>query len=282
MALKVGEIHYANMRPFFEYIDRNKCRTEGMTFIRDVPAQVNEHLATGAVDVAAISSFSYGMHANEYVLLPDLCVSSAGAVHSLLLFSKVPLPSLSGNKVALTTSSETTVHLLKLILKQFYQVDVTYQLMRPQLREMLRDHEAALLIGDDAIVARAQSIAPYVYDLGELWYQWTGLPMTYALFAVRKAVAYEKSTLVSALYKQFRESYTEARTNVYAQLSKKMATNHRVARPFWQQYFRDLCYEWSAPQQKGLLYYFQLCYEEGFIPNRVSRIEEWGTVGTQS
>lgn len=68
----------------------------------------------------AFPRFRMQKNSDKYIVLPDLCVASEGTVHSLLLFSKVPITDLDKSKIALTTSSETTVHLLQVILKRFF------------------------------------------------------------------------------------------------------------------------------------------------------------------
>ena len=68
----------------------------------------------------------------------------------------------------------------------------------PDLTEMLLEAEAAVLIGDVAL--RALYDAPkrglYVTDLGQAWREWTGLPMVFAVWAVRREFAQAHPGLV--------------------------------------------------------------------------------------
>ncbi|WP_059103550.1 menaquinone biosynthesis protein [Shouchella shacheensis] len=272
MSLSVGEIAYANILPFFHRLKREELEEKEITFVRDVPSRVNAMLRKGDVDLAGISSFAYGENASDYVILPDLCVASRGKVGSLLLFSNDPIEELTGKRIALTTSSETTVHLLKVMLKRFYRMDVRYKPMAPDLDEMLEDNDAALLIGDDAIKNRNREVA-HVYDLGEMWYNNTGLPMTYALFAVRKDVLFEKEQEVAFVQEALKDSYLKTHKDGYRQLSKDMSEQGDASRHYFEQYFHELKHEWDEEKQRGLLYYFRLVYEEGYMSAPVSDLE---------
>jgi chorismate dehydratase len=274
MSLHVGEIAYTNTLPFFFELDRSSLEQHGICITQNVPAHINHMLASGELQAAAISSFSYGKNEKDYVVLPDLCVASAGMVHSLLLFSKVPINKLEGESVALTTSSETTVHLLKIVLKRFYQVTPCYKQEKPDLANMLTSHTAALLIGDDAIRERHADV-PYVYDLGQLWYEWTGLPMTYALFAVRKDALESKAEEINVLYQSLRKSYLRTAADGYRQINRYLARKGMASLSFWDMYFEALLHQPTSKTEQGLLYYFQLCYEEGFLEREVPTLRKW-------
>ncbi|MBM7840154.1 chorismate dehydratase [Alkalihalobacillus xiaoxiensis] len=279
MGLKVGEIAYSNTIPFFFNLNKQELAKADITFVKDVPAKVNASLTKGEVDIASISSFSYAKNSNKYIVLPDLCVASEGTVHSLLLFSKVPITDLDNSEIALTTSSETTVHLLQVILKRFFNVHASYIDMQPNLHKMLDDHDACLLIGDDAIRARHADV-PFVYDLGQLWFEHTGLPMTYALFAVRKDVLESKKNEIIYVQQCLKSSCQETIETNYKEVSQHLSTMNLAGYSFWEMYFNDLLHEANERTKKGLLYFFQLCYEEGFIEHPVLNIEEWQPVGS--
>jgi chorismate dehydratase len=85
--------------------------------------------------------------------------------------------------LALDTSSRTSVVLGQLLLRERYGVSPAIADMGPDLDAMLRDHDAALLIGDQAMRARREGLL--VLDLAEEWHEWTGLPFVFALWTVR-------------------------------------------------------------------------------------------------
>lgn len=278
MTLRIGEIEYANIQPFFDKLNRNELTENGFQLMTDVPSQVNRRLAEGAVDVAGISSFSYAQHADDYSILPDLSVSSKGEVRSLYLFSKVPIEQLDEKRVALTASSATTVHLLKIILRSFYELRVQYETMKPDLAEMLLTHDAALLIGDDAIRAARTNTTLYQYDLGTLWYEHTGLPMSYAVFAVRNEVLSTHSDELDTIYQAFVQSKISSYHNDYKDLSNRFVLKQGGTFDFWQSYFQNLWYHFNEENKRGLLYYYKLAYEYGFLSKSIHSISVWSKV----
>ena len=278
MTLRIGEIEYANIQPFFDKLDRDYLVQRGFELITDVPSQINQRLANGRVDIAGISSFSYAEHADDYAILPDLSVSSKGEVRSLFLFSKVKIEDLNERSIALTASSATTVHLLKIMLHFFYEQEVTYTTMKPNLEQMLHSHDAALLIGDDAIRAARQSSNVYIYDLGELWYQHTGLPMTYALFAVRKDVLPTYEQDVDMVYQSILTSRKETVNDHYRELAQRFSLKQGGTFHFWQSYFQNLWYHFNEENMRGLLYYYKLAYEYGFLSKSIHSISVWNKI----
>lgn len=214
----------------------------------------------GGIDVSPISSFSYGEHMGEYVLMPDLSISSFGRVRSIYLFTKVPIEELHQRKIAVTSSSATSVALLKILLKQYYQLDVTFETKVPNLTRMMETHDAALLIGDDAIRGYWENKRYKTYDLGELWYTFTGLPMTYAVWAVRKEILESHAPLLQRVYEAFQE-----RKEQYAlrldKLVWKANTKFGGSPAFWYDYYKGLSYDFGEEHQRGLQMYFDLAFK---------------------
>ena len=86
--------------------------------------------------------------------------------------------------MATDTSSRTSVALLQVLLTKFFGGPRELAAHPPQLEEMLKDHDAALLIGDAALVASIRE-GYHVYDLAHLWREATGKPFVFAFWAVR-------------------------------------------------------------------------------------------------
>jgi chorismate dehydratase len=123
----------------------------------------------------------------EYQRIPGLkivrgaCVASKGSVRSVLLASKVPIAQV--RSVALDTSSRTSAALIQIILGHFYSLGASYRSSPPHLKEMLESNDAALIIGDPAMLIDRSAL--HVYDLAEEWRKHTGLPFVFAFWAIR-------------------------------------------------------------------------------------------------
>ncbi|MBI5409659.1 MAG: menaquinone biosynthesis protein [Nitrospirae bacterium] len=222
--LKIGRIPYANLFPIFYYLEK-ECSGSAYKFIRGVPSKLNKMLRSGELDVSISSSIEYLRNKDKYRILPWFSISSSGAIKSILLFSRLPINELGGKKIALTSDSETSVVLLKIILKEFLSLKCKFTpVNRQSVKNILSSFDAVLHIGDTAMreakkivkscKLKVKSEKPktklnsslstlnsqlYIYDLGELWDKYTGLPFVFALWIVRKETAGEKKELVRKL-----------------------------------------------------------------------------------
>jgi chorismate dehydratase len=151
------------------------------TFLSDeAPARCAELLAEGLADAALIPVIEY-QRIPGLKIAPGACVASKGSVRSVLLASRVPIAQV--RSVALDTSSRTSAALIQIILGRFYKLGVSYRPSPPMLDRMLESNDAALIIGDPAMLIDRSSL--HVYDLAEEWRKHTGLPFVFAFWAIR-------------------------------------------------------------------------------------------------
>lgn len=259
--IRIGHNPTANMLPMFYFLDKNNPLLEIVT---DVPTGHNRLLAEGKIDMAPISSFSYGEHWENYVVLSDLSISAKGKVGSIFLFSKYPIEELDQKRIALTNMSATSVHLLKVILKEFYQIDPEFTVTKPNLTKMLQEYDAALLIADDAILGLTQKNYNFYYDLGEEWLKHTGLPMTLSVWAVAKKAVAKNKELVSKVHDLLFTSKHEAFENIEV-IIQHCIEHIGMDQAFWTNYFSNLRYDLGEDLKEGLNRYYGLCYKYGFL-----------------
>lgn len=225
---RVGHIQFLNCLPLYWGLMRSG-ELLNVDLHRDAPDRLGAALVAGALDIGPISLVDYLHHAGELLLLPDLAVGSDGPVRSVNLISRCPLSELDQVPVALTSTSRTGVLLAQLLLSERYGVRPRFHHWSPggvagaeapatppddgatgadELDGMLRDADAAVLIGDPAL--RAHHEAPrrglIRTDLGQAWREWTGLPMVFAVWAVRREVAAADPGLVKDVHEAFRRS----------------------------------------------------------------------------
>lgn len=190
--LRIGKIAYANVFPIFYMLER-MCDSSQIEIVEGVPSELNAMLRAGVLDISPSSSVEYLNHPELYTYIDGISISSRGPVGSVFLFSKKPLQNLSGEEIAVTSQSATSVVLLDLLLREAGIRNVRY--VSTQRAEFARA-DAFLLIGDDALIYRLRTGAGnehFVYDLGELWYQQNGLPFVFALWIVRKDLIRDES-----------------------------------------------------------------------------------------
>lgn len=261
--IRIGRIDYTNVWPIFHYFHEERFAGR-VELLKQVPAELNRAMAEGHVDMGPISSFSYGEHAHEYVLLPDLSVSAWGTVNSILLFHRKPLEEIANGRIALVNTSATSVNLLKIILEHFYKGHPDYFTHKPDLDGMMRQADGALLIGDDAIRASWTDHGYLVTDLGKEWNRLTGKWMSFAVWAVREDAVNRCPDLIRDVYSCFVESKQKSIADPASMI------NHAVAsiggtEEYWSIYFNQLAYDFGPPQWEGLSHYFTLAAGLGLL-----------------
>ena len=187
MSVRVGHIQFLNCYPLYYGLQQRAQQGLGSAvpfeLVPGVPTDLNRMLLAGTIDFGPISSIAYARDHRRLALSRRLSISSYGAVDSIQLIAGA-LEEVES--VALTPKSATSVALLKTILRLRYERDVVFGELLQPLESALREVDGVLLIGDEALDAHVFPLEGTVrYDLGDLWREWTGLPMVYAVWAAR-------------------------------------------------------------------------------------------------
>jgi chorismate dehydratase len=276
--IRIGRIIYTNVWPLFYHFPLERSDLKGrVRFEEQVPSQLNRAMAAGDIDMGPISSFAYGDNFKHYLLYPDMSVSVHGQVKSILLFHRQPLEQVANSRVALPTTSAASVNLLRIILEKFYGGKPEYTYAAPSLPQMMAEHDAALLIGDDAIRASWQEHGYLVTDLGEEWLRQTGHWMSFAVWAIRKETAERYPALVNRVFDAFLESKRRSLADPSGMIGKAVATIGGTE-SYWRDYFGGLCYDFGPVQWEGLQLYYDYAWELGFLPERVP-LQIWSDSG---
>jgi chorismate dehydratase len=248
----VGHIQFLNCLPIYWGLMRSGALLD-VDLYKDTPDRLNADLVEGRLDIGPISLVEYLRHADQLLLLPDLAVGSDGPVLSVNLVSTRPLAELGGRRVALGSTSRTGVLLARMLLGERYGVTPEYFRCPPDLTQMLLEADAGVVIGDVAL--RALHEAPgrgfTVTDLGQAWRDWTGLPMVFAVWAVRRDFAADHPGMV----KDVHDAFLRSRDLCLAELDE-VATAAARWEPFdaptLAGYFRTLDFSLSDRQVAGL------------------------------
>lgn len=268
----IGKISYTNSWPVFHNFHPSSLRYPA-EMVSEVPAILNQGMAQGTIHVGALSSFAYAASSDRLLLLPDLSVSADGPVKSIMLFSRVPFMQLGNGRIAVTNTSATSVNLLKILLEKAVGCQPEYITAEPDLDRMMDQADACLLIGDNAIKASWQDQGYIATDLGAAWKEWTGLSMTFAVWAVNREAAREKPEAISEIAAAFVESKRRG-VRELAPIIREACSQVGGTAEYWHGYFSNLCYDFGERQQEGLNLYFRYAYEMGLLPQEV-KMELW-------
>ncbi len=255
MTLTIGVIDYLNVQPVY-YRLQERLTGQDVRFVYGVPTALNRMLVAGEIDVAPISAIETARHAADLAVIPQLGIATLGAVKTVLLFSWMPDPAeLDGCTVALTDHSATSVELVRILCRERYAVEPRWRVAPQDLEEMLSRASAALLIGDEALIegtvrrAVPRRGVPHVFDLGDEWLKWTGLPFVFALWSVRRDRLAEvtASGIVPALH----AAKTDGRQHLEA-IAQAYAPRLDLPTGVCTKYLRDLRYDLTGWDLAGL------------------------------
>jgi chorismate dehydratase len=178
--LRISAISFLNTAPLMWDFEHG-TGAQDFEIAYTVPSACAAALATNQADIGIIPSFTYAQIPG-LVILPNIAIASKDRVRSILLVSKKPIEAV--RTVATDTSSRTSVALLQILFAKFFGGPRELTPCAPQLERMLREHDAALLIGDAAL--EVESVPGYhFYDLAHLWREATGKAFVFAFWAVR-------------------------------------------------------------------------------------------------
>src|SRR2546430_15889413 len=175
--MRIGRIGYINCAPVYGAIDRGIVSLpHGAELVTGTPAELNDLLVAGELDVSVISGVDSARHAKDLVLLPELAISCDGPVRSVALFSRRTVGQLDGRTVLLSASSRTSVALLELLCREVWHIRPKFAEARAEAQdlELLAGlpHEAVLVIGDPALTLAAPGPYRRRDELGEGCHGW--------------------------------------------------------------------------------------------------------------
>jgi chorismate dehydratase len=263
---RVGHIQFLNCLPLYWGLAHSGALLD-VDLRKDTPDRLGEALVAGELDIGPISVVEYLRHAEELLVLPDLAVGSDGPALSVNLVSKFPLAELGGHRVALGSTSRTSVLLAQMVLEERYGVSPDYFTCPPDLTAMMLDADAAVLIGDVAL--RATYDAPTrglrVHDLGAEWKDWTGLPMVFAVWAARRDFAESRPAAVRLVHDAFRGSLDLSLSRV-EEVAEQAARWEPFDAPTLANYFTTLDFRLGEEQLKGLREFAGRAAARGAVP----------------
>jgi len=178
--IKVGIVNYLNTKPLIFGIQQAPV-AEKLLLIEDYPANVARMLREGTIDVGLVP-VAVIPHLQEHHIITDYCIGCTGAVASVGVFSEVPIDRVE--KVLLDYQSGTSVALARILLKKYWQIEPELIDTKSDYRASIKGTTAGVVIGDRALEQR--KVSPYIYDLGEAWINFSGLPFVFAAWVSNK------------------------------------------------------------------------------------------------
>jgi chorismate dehydratase len=259
--LRVSAISFLNTAPLMWDFDHGDLR-QRFRVDYTVPSACAELLRTGMADIGIIPAAAYAT-IPDLLVIPDVAIAARGPVRSIYLISKLPVAHIK--TVAADTSSRSSVALLKVLFTRFYKADPQFVPMPPDLDKMLRGCDAALLIGDPALLAYGK-LPPdryHVHDLAEDWQKLTGKNFVFAFWAVRKDANADPS--VARAFQGSRDHGLQPEN--IACIAREWTHRTALTEAQISNYLTEaIHYQLDAPSLEGLRVFYAYAAECGALP----------------
>jgi chorismate dehydratase len=259
--LRISAISYLNTAPLMWDFEYTRVGSQ-FDISYTLPSSCAEALATGAADIGIIPAAAF-TQIPGLLILPDVAIASRRAVRSILLVSTMPFE--QARKIALDTSSMTSVALAKILFEKWLGGGRSYLSMAPDLDRMLAQCDAGLLIGDPALqVDRSRY---YTLDLAEEWIRFTGKPFVFAFWALREAALAEAdpSLDLATIFRNSRDHGLEPES--ISRTAREWGSRLRLTEADVHSYLTgNIHYELDRECLDGLQLFYSYASEIGALP----------------
>jgi chorismate dehydratase len=223
--IRVGAVQYLNTKPLVHGLAGS-----GLDVVYDLPSRLADRLAAGHLDVALVPSVELFRHP-RHGIVSDACIACRGPVMSVkLLFRTAPS---RVTTLAVDEGSRTSAALARILLAERF--GITPRIAPLPIGSSSDDTtaDAVLLIGDRALgPADCRGAFQLVWDLGDEWCRWTGLPFVFAVWAARPGVA------IDTLAERLAAARDAGKANLPS-IAAAEAASHGLTVPQCLSYLRD-------------------------------------------
>lgn len=170
--IKISAVSYTNTLPFIYGIQHSSLNDE-VSLSLDVPSTCAYKLIHGEVDlgIVPVAALPDIPHAE---IVSDYCLGANGAVNSVFIYSEKPATAIKS--LRLDNQSRTSNALAQILLRHYWKNE-TVVIVEGEA-------DAYVEIGDRTF--GKQHAHPFVYDLSRYWWEFTGLPFTFAAWVANK------------------------------------------------------------------------------------------------
>jgi chorismate dehydratase len=274
--LRVSAIHFLNPAPLmwsFEHEPDRSRLSERYSLSSDTPAECAAKLASGEADIGLVPVAAFAS-TPELAVIPGCTIASRDRVRSIILVVR-PEEGLSAvRRVALDTSSRTSAAYTRILFQRFWKQDVEFVPHPPYLGAMLQNADAALLIGDPALLALEDRMARerrtgerlLYLDLAHEWHTFTGTVWVSALWGMRPEAIAGASLSAAEMVGDFQHSRDAGLAHI-DDLAEEWSGKIAVPRATIHTYFSEnISYVFDDACREGLALFYRYGVECGALP----------------
>jgi len=277
--LRVAAINFLNPAPLmwdFEHPPLSAPLALRYQIDRISPSECASRLANGKADIGLIPIAALATTPGLRIL-PGSTIASKGRVRSLLLVRRAAQPLAALRSVAADTASRTTLAYARILFHKWGNPGVPFLPHAADLDAMLQSADAAILIGDPALLSleeranrfeRSQEELVY-HDLAHEWHTLTGLPFVSAVWG-----AAHGSPLDESVTDDFNQSRIHGLQNIDAlvdEWSNRLPIPEQTIRSYLT---ANIHYVLDEACLEGMTGFFRAAAELGILPEYTVAVPE--------
>lgn len=240
---RVGSVRYLNAVPLTRGIEDE--------VVFDTPARMAQMLERDELD-AALLSVTEALLQDRYDVLDGVAIASLGEGLSILLAHRRPLA--EAREVYFDPASLASVQLPRVLLVE--------RGLKPEFRpletyDLRKLPDFALLVGDQALDLLHVPHEHELWDLGTAWYELTGLPFVYAVWALRRGIEN------AALRRRLRSAQAFGLETLETIVRERPEYDYEFRKDYlgWHVH-----YHLGADEKRGIAKFIELLRKHGFGP----------------
>jgi len=270
--LRISAIGFLNPAPLlydFEHSPKREALAERYDIHYTLPSTCAHELAEGEADLGLIPIAALAT-IPDLLIVPGCTIASLQRVRSIQIVSRVPLDQI--RTLAADTSSRSSVAYAKVLFRHFLGTDPEFRPHAPLVDTMLENADAALLIGDPALIASESHPVIemhagqrlYWYDVAEEWTTRTGLPWVAAIWALRtEALAKTNAALLIDDLNSSRDAGLAHIEDLVTHWKKRIAVSPQIIHAYLTENIHYVLDERCVAAMK---HFFDLAAATGAIP----------------
>jgi len=285
--LRIAAINFLNPAPLmwdFEHPPLDAQLSHRYQIDRMAPSECASRLASGTADIGLIPIAALATNPGLQIL-PGCTIASKSRVRSLLLVRRASQPLAALRSVAADTASRTTVTYARILFHKWGNPAVPFLPTPAHLDAMLESADAAILIGDPALLALEERENRFertgeelVYlDLAEEWHKITSLPFISAVWGIAPQTMgvpdldFEIWDSIQADFNHSRIHGLENIDALVAEWSQKLPIPEKTLRTYLT---TNIHYVLDEECIEGMKVFFQTAASLGILPEYTLKISD--------
>jgi chorismate dehydratase len=269
--IRVAAINFLNPAPLmwdFEHAPLNFELAKRYAVERMTPSECAVRLATGAADIGLIPIAALATIPGLRIL-PGCTIASKSRVRSLLLVRRANQPLVQLRSVAADTASRTTLAYARILFHKWGNAEVPFIPLTADLDRMLERADAAIVIGDPALLALEEQSNRYArtseelvyHDLSHEWRALTGLPFVSAVWGAAHSIALDEN--IASDFVASRDHGLAKVDAIAAEWSRQLPVPESTIRTYLGE---NIHYVLDEEIIEGMRGFFKLAAELGVLP----------------